>query len=661
MNLKENRFQNAYDPLFGVPSETRQSAPIKTGPLQPGISPVSHLFHVSGLYSWKSLTLQDVPETAVPTPPPDLSFTWGIGYEALRLDVDGHHPQMLASGTIKNLFHTVQWLGHLELVDDNTWSGEIYNKQGLSATFPYNSVKITAVRSIFHNQRHLNVTFFGDGLPARHSTLQFESPIFQTFDLAFDVITVSTPTSTANTHSLSQPIAMEHVFQQAGLDVNVTTRKVLADPTTAVSPWNDQELHDAMQFYWTNSHTLAQPNLWALFASQHKNGQHIAATIYDAIGLNHGQGTAVFTNSFITQLSANKAQPTDWPRFGLTCQQIATALRQPYSTPPSNPGPHSSPPSSTPDYLADCFSPLILQTLRHTALNQRTDYAPWYDEQGFDTDPQSSLHVELCINRNQAIYEFMEPVILELKLTNTAAHTQWVDKNIFTNLDNLTLILKKEGKPARQFLPYKRDYQMPQPQQLLPSHSLHDTLFVSAGCYGWYITEPGYYTLHATLSVADELSISNQLHFRVMPPDNFVQQYLAQDFFVDDVGRILAFNGSRFFNGGNQVLREVMARLPLKPVALHAAYALGNVLTDEYKRLAPVANQASPPLQIIKQPPCPEEARQLLYTALVRNTDTAVSTFGHIRWRQYMEQFSIWLAQQGDTHLAAQTMALLRK
>ena len=655
MNFKENRFQIQYDPLLDDSSKKQRSVPTKTGPLQPGISPVSHLFHVSGLYSWKSVTVKDVPETAVPTPPADLSFTWGIGYEALRLDVDGHHPQMLASGIIKNLFHTVHWLAHLESVADNTWIGEIYSKQGL---FPYTTVKITAIRSIFHNQRQLNVSFFGDGLPSRHNTLQFESPTFQTFALAFDLITASNLTSTNHPRLPSQPITIEHLFQQAGLDATVTTRMVTAEAATAVSPWSDQELHDAMQFYWANSHTFAKPHLWVLFANQHKSGQHIGATIYDAIGPNQGQATAVFTNSFLSQSSTNNTQPANWPSFGLTCQQIATALHPPHATPPSS-SHQIKPPLPTPDYLADCFSPLMLQALRHTTLSQRSDHAPWYDEQGFTITAQPSLHMELRVNRNQATYEFMEPVILELKLTNLAAYTQWADKAILTNPDSLTLVLKKEGRPARQILPYKRDYQMPQPQQLLPSQSVHDTLFVSAGCHGWYISEPGYYTLHAALSVAGELSVSNQLHFRVMPPSNFVQQYLAQDFFTDDVGRILAFNGSRFFNSGNQVLQEVMARLPLKTITLHAAYALGNVQTHDYKQLALIANQAKPSLQIIGQPSRPEVARQLLYTALVKDADTAISTFGHIRWRQHMEQFSAWLAQQGDLSLAGQTMDCL--
>jgi hypothetical protein len=50
----------------------------------------------------------------------------------------------------------------------------------------------------------------------------------------------------------------------------------------------------------------------------------------------------------------------------------------------------------------------------------------------------------------------------------------------------------------------------------------------------------------------------------------------------------------------------------------------------------------------------PEEAKKLLHKALMARPDTAVTTFGPIRWRQHMEQFSLWLTQQGDAAMAAQ-------
>ena len=665
MKYKTTDNHNQPQPLLEVPRGSQQPKPIKTGPLPTAVSPIIRLFDVSGLYSWKSITPNAVPDTAVPTPARDLSFTWGIGYEALRLDVDGQHPQMVASGTIKNLFHTVHWLASIEAIHDDTWLGNITSITGTQATFPYTAVQITAVRSIFSNQRQLNVIFMGDGVAERHSILHFESPDFQKISLAFDFATAKSAAAVrATAQTPTRPVSLTDLFQQVGFDVTITARTMFSEAT--LDPyWREQELHDAMQFYWANSENVAGPALWAFFAPLHQDGKELGATIYDDIGPTHGQGTAVFTDSFIAQSPESSSSSTNWPQFGLTCRQIAAALRPPTSTPDLQDTriAYITDPSH---YLSDCFNPTILTDLRHTAaqyqMNKTAAGANWNDELGFNIMPHPSLHLKLRVNRNPASYEFMEPVILELKLTNIAAQAQWADKTSLTNFDNLTLIIKPEGKPAKEFWPYKRDYRMPQPQQLIPGQSLHDSLFIAAGRTGWYIAEPGRYTLQARLTTAsDGIITSNRLQIVVRPPTNFVQEYLAQDFFADDVGRILAFNGSRFLKSGNQVLREVIARLPLNPVALHAAHALGLALAHEHKGLALTGNQTPPLLRILRQPSQEEEARLLLKFALIDRADTAVTTFGHIRWQHYMEQFSLWLTQRSDSHLAAITRRLLEQ
>lgn len=658
MNSHNKQYDNQFDPLLGVPGNQSSTEPIKTGPLP--ASPVSRLFNASGLYSWKSVSPTNLPDTAVLTPPHNLAFTWGIGYEALRLDVDGHHPQMMASGTIKNLFHTVHWLANLEPVTLNTWAGEISDINGVKSAFPYTAVQITAIRSIFRNQRQLNVTFLGEGAPDRHNILKFETPYFQKINLTFDFATTLTPLSAvAASHSPLRQISMAELFQEAGFDVNIKARQVLLDESATLNNrWHDQELHDAMQFFWANHDEVADPALWVFFAPLHQSGKHIGATVYDDIGLQPaqpGQGTAVFTHSFIAQPPSNITEPADWLRFGLTCRQIGTALHQP-------PGqPHHlddlAMPQQPSDYLDDCFSPDALRAMRHATTHYASrGSADWYDEQGFASASEPSLRLELRVNRDWSAFEFMEPVILELKLTNNSPHPQWVDQTSLTHCDNLTLIIKRNGRPARQFLPFKRDYQLPQPQQLQPGQSLYESLFIAAGLNGWDIAEPGSYMIQAALELAGKVTVSNQLRLRVLTPTIFTEEYLAQDFFTADVGRILAFNGSRFFHSGNQVLREIVAALPHQCVSYHAAYALGQPLTYAYKRLARAPTDSEAYLQVLTQPSRPDEARQLLQMALSRQAQTAVTTFGHIRWQQYMEQFSIWLTQQGDMHLATQTM-----
>ena len=123
----------------------------------------------------------------------------------------------------------------------------------------------------------------------------------------------------------------------------------------------------------------------------------------------------------------------------------------------------------------------------------------------------------------------------------------------------------------------------------MPGESVYEPLFVSAGQNGWDIAEPGRYTVQVALDAEDEEYLtSNPLRLLVEPPTGgkrYAEERLAQDFFSEDVGRIVWFGGSRRLEKGDDVLREAAARLRDRKVALHANAALGNVAAREYKLL----------------------------------------------------------------------------
>lgn len=93
--------------------------------------------------------------------------------------------------------------------------------------------------------------------------------------------------------------------------------------------------------------------------------------------------------------------------------------------------------------------------------------------------------------------------------------------------------------------------------------SFYESLFISAGQNGWDLAEPGNYLIQIALHSHDEEQdiISNPLHLRIAPPHGYDEELLAQDFFSEDVGRILTFNGSQILTTANDTLREVAERL----------------------------------------------------------------------------------------------------
>jgi hypothetical protein len=195
---------------------------------------------------------------------------------------------------------------------------------------------------------------------------------------------------------------------------------------------------------------------------------------------------------------------------------------------------------------------------------------------------------------------------------------------------------------------------------LMPGESTYESVFISAGQNGWDLADPGYYTIQTALHLADEDVVSNELRLRIIPPASYEEEYVAQDFFSDTVGRIMTFDGSRYLERGNDVLRDVTARLADKRVAVHAQVALGAPLAQEYKllevgedapRLATSVGETGGGIRCLK--PSAKEASAELSAALVQQPDVAAQTLGHIDYKYYADRYAAWLADQGESKAAA--------
>jgi len=67
---------------------------------------------------------------------------------------------------------------------------------------------------------------------------------------------------------------------------------------------------------------------------------------------------------------------------------------------------------------------------------------------------EPTFKLEVRANRQKPIFEFLEPVVLELKLTNVSNEPQVIDEKLLTTADNLTVIIKKQNREARQWAPF---------------------------------------------------------------------------------------------------------------------------------------------------------------------------------------------------------------
>ena len=139
------------------------------------------------------------------------------------------------------------------------------------------------------------------------------------------------------------------------------------------------------------------------------------------------------------------------------------------------------------------------------------------------------------------------------------------------------------------------------------------------------------------------------LRIRVTPPYSRDEEYLAQDFFCDAVGRAFYFNGSCCLTEANDILAETIERLPERKVGIHADVTLNMPKTRNFKRLTTSEKGYS-----IHEIPAQEKAIEHLAQTFGSTSDRAKSaadTLGNIKCNSCFQSLATALQNMGNTNL----------
>ena len=598
--------------------------------------------------------------------------------EELRVDVDGLYPQRMASGTLYGPISPIlHWVASLTKVAANTWAGNIWFRDGNTATFPYTHVSIKVTRTLFPVSA--TITYSGGGAGRLVRTLAYKSPYYHPINLEFDCAQGVTAVTSIQTYAHpnhpatlpNETLTIPTVFRRAGFNVSSNSGNIVPlAGAGANARWSDQEMHDAMQVYWSKFANAPQWAFWTFFASLHEMGTSLGGIMFDSIGPNHRQGTAIFVDAFIANPPAGDPAPAAWVRrmrFWTAVHEMGHTFNLAHSWQKSL-GTPWIPLANEPEArsfmnypynvsggqaaffanFAFRFSDSELVFLRHAPQRfVEQGNANWFDHHGFQRDAvpeEPTFSLELRPPRTGATFEFLEPVVLDLKLTNTSDEPQLVDEKVLADADGMTVIIKKKGKPAREYVPFARRCYQQKVKALAPGQSITDSLFVAVGRNGWDLVEPGEYLVQVALHLDDEDVLSAPCLLRIERPRSYEEESFATDFFTEDVGRVLAFDGSHTLDRACDTLREAADMLKARRVAIHAQVALGSAkarttklldLRDaEQPGLRPAA-LAGGKIQSIG--PDEKEAREHL-EVLTKDPNLADETLGRTDYAYYLEQ-----------------------
>ena len=261
----------------------------------------------------------------------------------LRLDVDGDFPQMMASGTFNTFLDSVHWLADLTVVEVGVWEGNVVYKHPSAGQLPFSAVRINAPAAATSTDSVAAVTFLGSVPGETTTNYNFISPYFHPVAFEFDVVEGTEAVTSIETHAhpnrpgalMDETLTIEEVYRRSGFDASVSTDQDGVVPLSFATTegelpedrdvWDDNELHDAMQSFWSRFENQSQWALWVVYASLHEadepsvfdpdpQPEDLGGIMFDDIGPNHRQGTAIFNDAFISNPSPGDPAPDAWVR-----------------------------------------------------------------------------------------------------------------------------------------------------------------------------------------------------------------------------------------------------------------------------------------------------------------------------------------------------------
>ena len=625
--------------------------------------------------------------------------------DVVRFDVDGTYPQKTASGTyypngaFPSILGPVHWVAYpLYYEGSGNWSAPILSTWGNKTRLPHTNVTLHVLGGAFQvAARKMTLTFSG-GAPSITLNFEYESPYFRTAEIEFDTVQDATKVTQLNTTihpvrpaSLKQEhLTVQKIYDYAGVDLRTTTQPSTSSiPITAAGAdtrWTDQEVNDAMHKYWSRYRASSQWAMWMLFAGLPQGSDTLAGRMFDDGRFDdvQRQGLVIFNDvwdnpKLLSAGYSGRANHVTRLRFFAAihesghCFNLAHSFeKRPDSWLPilaeNEPDaysfmnyPHKVDGSDGNEgFFRNFFyrfSDQDLQFIRHAPENfiEMGD-SDFFTNHGFE--PATATHpgpwtLTARLNRERPVFEFLEPVYLELTLTNTGNTPALIEEGFLEDSHHLAIYIEDHTGRIQTFRPFTRSCYIPIPHCMQPGASITSTRFISAGPRGWGIAEPGSYKIHAHLVAHNFALAATPATFRVAHPQSFEEELLAQDLLTPDVGRAIAFGGTRSMTAALAALEQASSHLSKRAIGLHASLALGLPLLQPTKQLyvpegeSPMAALAEDGGSIQMAQANPDEAKHHLDAALFSNKDQSIATFGKRNYQTQLDRYHSCLYPTG--------------
>jgi hypothetical protein len=476
---------------------------------------------------------------------------------------------------------------------------------------------------------------------AKPATLQFITPpnsigatylcsygssYFRSLQFETDSVAGTVPFVSYNTGSLPQPasspartLSVRTAFAEAGIDLQVAGAPNVIPVTAAGldSKWNDSELHNAMVTHFSLFTNAPQWKVWMLVASSHADGYR--GIMFDYSDTRQRQGAAVFYDAIKGSGAADqRAQLRTYVHELGHAFNLLHSWQKNLANPPAPLGPNGGlgdlswmnyawkyqPPAPAPGGEAAYWAGFAFQFTDNELIHLRHGFyknvimgANAFGKGAADVDPEmfeeplidnSGLAFEL---RAKEIFEYGEPVVIELKLSATDLRGRETHGYLHPNDDFVSVAIRRPSGQSSVFQPMLRHcVDDERVAQLDPGRpAIYDSAYIGFGKDGFYFDEPGEYTLRAQYVALDGSRImSPVLRLRIRPPATKVDERVGELLLGEQQGQLLALLGSESETlvAGNDAIDTLIEEHGDHSLAVYARLVKGVNAERDFKYLS---------------------------------------------------------------------------
>ncbi len=199
--------------------------------------------------------------------------------------------------------------------------------------------------------------------------------------------------------------------------------------------------------------------------------------------------------------------------------------------------------------------------------------------------------LELII-RSKPYFEFMEPVIVELRLRNLLSDTSvTIDKRLPPEYGGVVVYIQSPDGGVVQYDPIMCAVGTPDPLVLTPAGATDGKdrysreVFLTYGSNSFYFAKPGEYRIRAVYQGGGDVLIPSPAHrIRIGLPADKELDRKAQDYFTNSVGLALYLQGSRsqYLKSGTNVLEGLAEQYKHTDLGAKIAVTLANGISKPF-------------------------------------------------------------------------------